>query len=172
MRKLFFIAALALAACGENKSNNELPVTPKDSGTAQTNTRQQDTAKTNPPDSLSKLVTIPDADSLAVVPIDFDANLGQVTFSQKKKTIFYFVSATNKGKVVLNGKDFELSKMTFDPMKGTYQLTGNGVVIDAANCKYAANDGTDCNYGKFADVVITVAAKKLHLKNVDLQECP
>jgi hypothetical protein len=108
--------------------------------------------------------------SLTITPLEIEGDLGQITFTQNGKTIFYYDLESKKGKVNLGGKEYALDKYNFN--SGTYKLSGSNVNISAPNAKYKESEGGDCNYGKFAEVTITSGAETLKLKNVEVQDCP
>lgn len=110
--------------------------------------------------------------ALAISPLDIEGDMNQVTFSQQEKTLFYYNLKSKKGKIKLNGNEYILTKYAVNSTSGSYILTGDKVSIVAPNCKYAASEGGDCNYGKFAVVTITLGAGNLKLNKVDVQDCP
>ena len=163
MRHLIFLftIVLFLFACNQNNSvtkENEVSV--------------NDSSNTNPSNTL-KSDTNTDKTSpvaLTITPLDTEGDMGQVTFTQDKKTIFYYDLKSNKGKVNLSGKEYILDKYDFN--SDTYKLSGKQVTITAPKAKYSKNDGTDCNYGKFTEVLITLGSDQLTLKNIEVQDCP
>lgn len=162
MRSAAFIIIISvfLFSCGENKE----PSTKDPQGAS---------AKV-PGDSAQqhKDTTLATPATLAINTQDVAGNLGQVTFSQNDKTIFYYDQKTKKGKVVLNNTDYVLNKYTFDGNSSSYQLSGDNVTISAPKCKYKKQNGEDCSYGTFADVTITQGTSVLVLHNVAVQDCP
>jgi hypothetical protein len=108
--------------------------------------------------------------ALTIAPLDNSGDLGQVTFSQREKTLFYYNSKTKKGEINLNGKKYELSGYSFN--KDSYTLSGNGVTVNAPNCKYKENKGEDCGYGTIPEVEIKLGTSVLLLQKVDVQDCP
>ncbi len=120
----------------------------------------------------TKADTVTQAVALTISPLNTEGDLGQVTFSQKDKTIFYYNLRSKKGKIKLNGTEYMLNKYYFDSKSGSYSLSGDKVSIVAPNCKYAASEGGDCGYGKFAVVTITLGKGILMLNKVEVQDCP
>jgi hypothetical protein len=110
--------------------------------------------------------------ALTVNTQTIEGDLGQITFSQKEKTIFYYDQKTKKGKVVLNNIEYTINKFSFDSKSNSYQLSGDKVNIDASNCKYKKQNGEDCSYGTFANVSIMQGTSVLLLQNVAVQDCP
>jgi hypothetical protein len=162
MRSTAFIVIISvfLFSCGENKE----PST-KDPQGASAKT-PGDTAQQRK-DTTAATVT-----TLTINTQNVDGNLGQATFSQNDKTVFYYDQKTKKGKVVLNNTDYVLNKYTFDGKTSSYQLSGDNVTITAPNCKYKKQNGEDCLYGTLADVTITQGTAVLVLHNVAVQDCP
>ena len=108
--------------------------------------------------------------SLTVSPLNISGDLGQVTFSQKSKTIFYYNFGSKKGKIKLNGTEYILDK--YSENYGSFKLSGGQVSINAPNCKYNDEEGGDCFYGKFSVVTITLGSDVLKLNKVEVQNCP
>jgi hypothetical protein len=149
-----------LVSCQENNTTqNENTIT---SGDSLTND-DGDSATANNSDTTSTA-------TLQITPLDIEGDLGQVTFTQKEKTIFYYDVSSKKGKVTLNGTEYTLDKYSFN--SGSYKLSGKDVEIIAPNAKYKAPEGGDCSYGKFNEVTITSGANLLKLKDVEVQDCP
>jgi len=119
-----------------------------------------------------KTDTVTQINAITVSPLNTDGDLGQVTFSQKEKTIFYYNLRSKKGKIKLNGVDYILNKYAFNSTSGSYTLSGDKVNIIAPNCKYAESEGGDCGYGKFDVVTITLGTDILKLNKVEVQDCP
>jgi hypothetical protein len=165
MRSATFILLISvfLFSCGENKepSNKDPQASAKAPG--DTVQQHQDTTVATPAAT---------ATALTISTQNVEGNLGQVTFSQNEKTVFYYDQKTKKGKVVLNNTDYVLNKYTFDGKSGSYQFSGDNVSISAPNCKYKKQNGEDCSYGTFADVTITQGTSILVLHNVAVQDCP
>lgn len=166
MRYFIFILSITLLAisCGHHDKKQE-EVIPK----------KQDTL---PPTTVNKAdnmqvdnATVPKT-SLLLSPQNVSGNLGQVTFSQNDKTVFFYNLKTKKGKVVLNGTPYTLDKFAFDSKTSGYNLSGGTVTINAPNGKFKENKGEDCSYAKFSAVTITMGADTLKVNNVDVQDCP
>lgn len=110
--------------------------------------------------------------SLLLTPQDVSGNLGQVTFSQNDKTVFFYNLKTKKGTVVLNGAPQTLDNFAFDSKTLSYNLSGGTVTINAPNGKFKENKGEDCGYGNFSTITIAMGADTLKVNNVDVQDCP
>ena len=107
---------------------------------------------------------------LILTPQKKEGTLGQVTFSKNGKTLFYSVSKSNKGKIIINGTDYLLKKLLFK--KGAYKISGDQVTISTSSCKYNTDAGGDCAYGRFSRITISLNGSSPTIKNVDLQDCP
>ncbi|HEY5883571.1 MAG TPA: SUMF1/EgtB/PvdO family nonheme iron enzyme [Pyrinomonadaceae bacterium] len=108
---------------------------------------------------------------LVVNPQKKEGDLGQVTFSQKGRTLFYFERKPNRGKVVINGTEYVLTNLTISN-NGSYRLSGEQVTISTSKANWDADHGGDCSYGKVSTVTIVVNGVSSTIKTVDLQDCP
>lgn len=160
---ILFISLAAIHSCSQNNNTpkeTELreerqKISGKDSiGT----TVNADTVKTKPVQD-----TI--AQPLILSPLKVDGNIGQVTFSRKGKTVFYYDATTKKGKINLNGVDHILTKM-----EGGYILSGNNVSISTTKGKWE-DMVSDCAYGKSLVVTIKMGSQVLELNDVEVQDC-
>lgn len=139
------------------------------------NTKEQttvDTSNIQKTDSAIAENTVPVEEVIKLSPLENSGNLGQIAFSQNNKTIFYFDLKSKEGLINLNRKNYSLNKFNLDNNTGTYTLLGNGVAITAANCKFEENEGSDCNYGSIATVTIKLNKSVVHIKDVEVQDCP
>jgi hypothetical protein len=172
------IMVKSLTKNGKNLAvNYEIEYGEKLSYTANTFTILIINKKDNGKINFNKRV-ITKANKLTIKPLDNQGNLGQVTFSIKEATQFYFSVKENKGLINLNGKDYELTNYKFINNQGKgnkdgYVISGNGVSISAPNFTVTDNSsGGDCVYGKIPTVKITFNSSLLILKNVNVQDCP
>lgn len=117
------------------------------------------------------VVTAPTPLELIVNPQKETGDLGQVTFSQKNKTLFYFEGKSKKGKIVINGTAYVLSKLSISN-NGSYRISGEQVTISTSSAKWDADHGGDCAYGKVALVTIVLNGASTTIRNVELQDCP
>ena len=160
---LTLIISAFLFSCGENKEPSN---------------KDPQGASQKPPEEIHKNDTAQvkkdtvQTVALTITTQDVEGDLGQITFSQNEKTVFYFNQKTKKGKVVLNNTEYVINKLSFDSKSNSYQLTGDKVIISAPDCKYKKSNGEDCSYGTFAKVTITQGTSVLLLKNVAVQDCP
>lgn len=116
---------------------------------------------------------------LSVEPLENMGNPGQVTFSVKEKTLFYYNTTEKKGLIKLSGKEYTLDKYNFFNHNGTkkkfdgYTLSGAGVTINAPNVQPSKNnEGADCLYGTVPLITIKIDGQVIILKNVKVQDCP
>jgi len=171
MRHFILIFAVAtLLSCGQNDTKEkELELKEKELALKEKelNLREKgsiktiakvDTAKTN----INQEATL---QPLVLTPLKIDGDIGQVTFSQKGKTVFYFDAKSKKGKINLNGVEYILIKMD-----GSYKLSGNNVNITTTKGKWAEME-SDCGYGKSLVVTIKMGTQVLKLNNVEVQDC-
>jgi hypothetical protein len=182
MRHMLLIVTIALMfpSCGQNNTTQkelelqkkELELKQKELELKEKELSQNGTTGTNKVDtSQQKLNTsTPAPSTLTVTPLNISGDLGQVTFSQKGKTIFYYNLKSKKGKIKLNDTEYILDK--YSENYGSFKLWGGQVSINAPNCKYDEGEGGDCFYGKFSVVTITLGNDVLKLNSVEVQNCP
>jgi len=165
----FFIAlavAALLFACNQNGTEK------KQTGQDENTTLQSDPAAVVKPDSLQQKpdpVAMPD--TFIVDPLEVDGDLGQITFTQNDKTLFYFRPKSKKGAIRIDGIEYPLIKYSYDARTYSYTLSGGPVTISAMNGKFGEME-SDCAYGKFALVTITMGKTILKLNKVEVQDCP
>jgi serine/threonine protein kinase len=132
-------------------------------------------AKDSPTTSQSveapKVVVTPPPLELVVNPQKEEGGLGYITFSQKNKTLFYFKRKSKKGKIVINGTDYVLSKLSY-VNNGAYRLSGEQVIITTPKVKYEDIEGADCAHGTLSTVTIILNGDSTTLMNVGLLDCP
>ena len=179
-----FILTIALAtllfACGQNNTSQkeidlqkkELELKQKELELKEKELSQKGTVEPKKADTVQQKTNTPTtvASSLTVSPLNISGDLGQVTFSQNEKTIFYYNFGSKKGKIKLNGTEYILDK--YSENYGSFKLSGGQVSINAPNCKYDDGEGGDCFYGKFSIVTITLGSDVLKLNKVKVQNCP
>jgi len=176
MRHFTFIliTSLLVISCGQNDTTQkepalkerEISLKEKEFALQQKDSSTTPNVKTDPATQVSATT------ALTVSPLNIDGDLGQVTFSQKEQTIFYYNLKSKKGKIRLNGVDYILNKYAFNSSAGSYTLSGEQVTIVAPNCKFKESKGGDCGYGKFAVVTIKLGTDILILNKVEVQDCP
>lgn len=159
---LLFVALIAFS-CNSGKTEKEPAPAKNDTvpGTA-----------VNKPDNMKVDNSTVPKTTLTLSPQEVSGNLGQVTFSQNNKTVFFYNLKTKKGTIVLNGTPQTLDKYSFDSKTFSYSLSGGTVTVTAPNGKFKENKGEDCGYGKFAMVNITMGTDTLNVNDVEVQDCP
>jgi hypothetical protein len=177
MRHIIFILTISffIMSCGQNDTKQkELELKERELALKEKELAlKQDTANSkNPTQAITDTIqkNIAATPSLTVSPLNISGDLGQVTFSQKSKTIFYYNFGSKKGKIKLNGTEYILDK--YSENYGSFKLSGAQVSINAPNCKYGKEEGGDCFYGKFSLVTITLGTDILKLNKVEVQNCP
>lgn len=164
---LFTLAIAALFfACGQNNSDKK-ETTPNEKTARQSDTIAVLKADSFPPkpDSVATQV------ALSVNPLEASGDQGQITFTQNDKTVFYFRPQTKKGIIRINGSAYKLDKYNYDPNTSSYTLSGGPVKISAMNGKFGEME-SDCAYGKFAVVTVTMGNNSVKLNKVEVQDCP
>jgi len=154
---IFLIPVAVLFSCSQKNT--------KQTGSTETETAVKDTtvpAKTERPDSTAGAPT-----DLVLKPLAVSGDIGFVTFTQKDKTVFYYDAKLKKGKISLNGVDHTL-KLEFADK--AYKLTGDGILITATEGKFDEMT-SDCAYGKFKLVTVTMGSQVLKLNDVAVQDC-
>lgn len=173
------MAACILVGCGPKDSTSkemelkekekELALKEQELSSREQALREQEKSLEEKPNQLTKTE---EKKTLSINPQNTEGSLGQVTFSQNGKTLFYFEKKPQKGKIVINGTDYVLNKLLFNSSNASYTISGSKVKITASNCKYNDDMAGDCSYGKFSNVLITLDGISTTIKNVDLQDCP
>lgn len=156
---LIMLAGLLAVSCG-SKDTKEKPAAPAEPlpVNSNDNTKQDNSG-------IPKTV-------LSLGTQDVSGDLGQITFTQNEKTVFFYNLKSKKGTVVLNGAPQTLDQYSFDSKTGSYTLSGSTVTINAPDCKFRVNKGEDCNYGQFSAVTIAMGKDTLTVNNVAVQDCP
>jgi serine/threonine protein kinase len=116
------------------------------------------------------VVTPTPVEELVVNPQKRESTLGQVTFLQNGRTLFYFESKSNKGKIVINGTAYVLSSLSISN-SGSYRISGEQVTINTSSAKWDAGEGADCADGKVSTVTIVLNGVSTIIRNVELQDC-
>ena len=176
-------ASFILASCGQNDNKQkelelkerELALKEKEFALKEKGISQNDSIGEKPITLASPKQTVSTDNSLSKLVVNLqqiEGTLGQVTFSQKGKTLFYFERKPKKGKIVINGNEHILKKLSFDSNNGSYKISGDQVLIHTPSCKYNEDEEGDCAYGKFSTVTITLNGVSTTIKNVELQDCP
>lgn len=107
--------------------------------------------------------------AFAVVPQNVQATKGRTVFSQAGKVLFYYDQNSNSGVVNIDQKNYTLNQ--FDFTENNYSVSGNGVKIEATNGDFK-DPTSDCVYGNFPEISISLNDKKVNLTNVNVQDCP
>ncbi len=104
-----------------------------------------------------------------VNPLDVVPAKGKAVFTEDGKTVFYFDQNENKGKIRIDGKDWELNSYDFN--ENNYTLSGAEIKIEATDGEFRDQTG-DCVYGVFPEVKVTLNGKVLNMNNISVQDCP
>lgn len=108
--------------------------------------------------------------ALKVETLNESANLGKTIFTENGKTIISFNTDNQKGKIRINGKDYELSQLNFT--ENNYEIKGPEIEIVATNGDFEEMT-SDCTYGTFPEIKIKLKDQSsTTLKNVKVQDCP
>lgn len=123
-----------------------------------------------PVDSTSApTIESPTSQHFKVIPQDISVDLGKTVFTQNNSPIIYFDEEANRGNIVIDGKNFPLTR--FDFMENRVVLSGTDVTIEATDGIFQEMT-SDCMYGDFPEVKVTAMGKTLNLANVKIQSCP
>lgn len=137
------------------------------------NTEQQSTTTVQKADSVTSVVpeikAEPGTDEIKVVPFEDGAELGKTIFTMNDHTVISFDSQKQEGKIVIDGTPYKINKMDFSD--NTYHLYGDQLEINAEDGAFG-DMVSDCAYGNFAEVLVTLKGKKTVLRNVKVQDCP
>lgn len=126
----------------------------------------------NTPDSakVDSATIIPsDNQSLKVNPLNESADLGKVIFTQDDQVVIAFNTRSQTGKIMINDKEYALNKLIFT--ENNYEISGSGIKISAEEGNFREMV-TDCVYGNFPQVKITLNQQEISLENVNVQDCP
>lgn len=94
---------------------------------------------------------------------------GKALFLQNGKVQFYFDQNENKGSIIIDGKEYELT--IFEFTENNYALAGSGIAIEATNGNF--KDGKEnCIEGFFPEVKVSLKDKSVILTNVVTEDCP
>ena len=120
--------------------------------------------------SKTAIIKNPDySPAFEITPQDISPEQGRSVFTQSGKTLFYFDQNSNKGTINIDGKEYSLTRFDFN--ENNYTLSGTGVSIEATNGDFK-DMVSDCVYGVFPQVKVTMDGKILNLTNINLQDCP
>lgn len=111
----------------------------------------------------------PGTAALKVVPFAEKAEQGKAVFTSNGNTVFSFNTVNQTGKIIINGAEYKLNKMDFS--ENTYHFYGENIEINAEDGAFDEMT-TDCMYGSFAEVFVTLNGKQTVLRNVKVQDCP
>ena len=112
-------------------------------------------------------------ESMLVSPQNISANPGQITISDTSGTLLYFSLKDNVGKIILNQKEYILTKYTFEPSSNIYVFLGEEIGITIENCEATNEDsGEDCFKFSAHQLVIHQLEKELIIKEISIQDCP
>lgn len=175
------IASFIVISCGQNNNKQkelelrerEIAIKEKELGIKENDTSKQklhaDTLKINLSNSKQNDSISNSVKPLMVNPLSVSGDMGQITFSQNDKTIFYFDAKTKKGKIRLNGIEYVINKLQYDD-EGGYKFYGSAVNITTTKGNWAEME-SDCGYGTSLVVTINMGSQVLKLNNVEVQDC-
>lgn len=117
----------------------------------------------------SVTVITPAENSPKVKPLNEEADLGKVIFTQNNLVMLSFNTQSQTGIIVIDEKEYALNKLVFT--EDSYEISGNGIKITAEGGNFKEMT-TDCLYGNFPKVKINLNDKEINLENVNVQDCP
>lgn len=110
------------------------------------------------------------SNALKVETLNEVADLGKTIFTENGKTIISFNTDNQKGKIRINGKDYELSQLNFT--ENNYEIKGPEIQIVATNGDFEETS-SDCTYGTFPEIKIKLKDQSsTTFKNIKVQDCP
>lgn len=104
-----------------------------------------------------------------IIPQNITSKKGRAIFTQNGKVLFYFDQNANEGMISIGNKQYALDR--FDFTENNYKISGESVMIDAANGDFQDGSG-DCIAGSFAQIKVVVNNETLNLANIEVQDCP
>ena len=111
----------------------------------------------------------PENRSPKLQPLNEEAELGKVIFTQNDLVMLAFNNQSQSGKIVIDGKEYKLNKINFS--ENNYEISGDGIKITAEDGNFKEMV-SDCLYGNFPSVKIQLNDKEINLQNVNVQDCP
>lgn len=89
-------------------------------------------------------------------PEDYEDIFNQYSFKQENdELIFYFNIDNNKGKIVVDNKEYLLNKI-ISADDGTYSFSGENIKISSSKINPFEDEGGDCTGGSFDNLTITI----------------
>lgn len=162
MKNLLLLLAIATLSetCKKDEKITEQPVT----------TTVPENVKNDLQESETDEYRLPEYSAdLKVLPIKETSDLGKAVFSQNDNPVFSFSKVNQKGQININGTEYALTKLEFTD--NLYQITGPDIEILAEDGAFEEMT-SDCMYGKFAEVFVTLKGKQTILRDVKVQDCP
>lgn len=105
------------------------------------------------------------------------AQSGQITFTQKNKTVFYFNPNEKKGKIKVLGNEYELNEYFIDSKTKSYTILGKNlktdepVSISLPDCHFRKPQGEDCFYGTCLEASVSIPDYTVYLREIAIQDC-
>lgn len=163
MRPIFLMSAalcIGLTACKKDEKIRQDNVV---------QTQQTVAADTAATPSVPEIKAAENPDQLKVEPISFAVEPGKTIFTEGDQVLIRFNTDAQHGTIRINGKDYNLSSLTFS--ENNYEIKGDGIAISASNGSFAEMV-SDCAYGTFPEIKINLNGKETVLKNIKVQDCP
>lgn len=163
-------ASISLVGCGQSNTKQKEPELKKEEQASKKNKTILQENKLSE-DSVLKTSKLNSIDKLVINPQDEGPDQGRILFTKHSKTLFFFQTNNNKkGKIIINGKEYILSKYTCNK-NGSYKFSNDEVDITTSIGKFEEVE-SDCAYGKIATITVTLNGVSTILKDVDVQDCP
>lgn len=135
----------------------------------QTTTKEtQDSLMVNSPESEPAEIA-PADQNIRIKALDAVAEKGVVVFKNNNLVMISFDNLSQTGKIIIDGKEYALDKLAFS--ENNYQISGPQIKIIAENGNFKEMT-SDCLYGNFPNVKISVNNENINLTNIDVQDCP
>jgi hypothetical protein len=167
---LIIFASICLVGCKQSNTKQKEPEQKNEVLTLKENKSILKENKLSK-DSVLKTSKLNDIDKLVINPQNEGSDQGRILITKHSKTLFFFQTNNNKkGKIIINGKEYILSKYTRNK-NGSYKFSNDKVDITTSIGKFEEME-SDCAYGKLATVIITLNGVSTTIKNVDIQDCP
>lgn len=107
--------------------------------------------------------------SIRIKALTEPSKQGSVVFKRNNLVMFSFDNLSQTGKIIIDEKEYELNELTFS--ENNYIINGPQIKIIAENGNFKEM-ASDCIYGNFPNINISVNNENINLSNIDVQDCP
>lgn len=98
--------------------------------------------------------------------------IGADSYWAGDSVIIFYSHKNGKGDIKIDGVNYSLDKLAENDGDNSRIITGPEVVVKTSKLVYDEEVGGDCNYGSFAETIVTFKGHDYSLKDLKLQQCP